>query len=289
LYRSDTGGWPYQYLGKPTGVNINCLAQGTSDRNKLYITSDAEIYRCDNALVSSGTASFTDIGADLPNVFITGIVVDPDNSNRVFATLSGFFDSVKVYFTYNGGETWNNISGNLPNVPINCIAFDNNSPASDALYVGTDIGVFYRDLYLGDWIYFSNSMPAVIVNDLYINPTNSTISAGTYGRGLWRSSLYSGCNENALIVDTGVPLGGVRHISVHNEITSTAEYRREMGTEIYFAAGERIILNPGFRIGARAFFQGKIADCPDFTLEPFSTIPQNPQGKWIGREIAEMK
>jgi photosystem II stability/assembly factor-like uncharacterized protein len=289
LYRSDNGGWPYKYLGEPTGMNINCLAQGTSNRNRLYISSEEFIYRCDNALVSSGTASFTNIGAGLPNLYITGIVVDPDNSSRVFVTLSGFEDSLKVFFSYDAGESWNNISGDLPNVPVNCIAFDNNSPASDALYIGTDIGVFYRDLDLGDWIYYSNFMPAVIVNDLYINPTNSTITAGTYGRGLWRSSLYTGCSENALIVDTGFPLGGVRHISVNNEITSTAEFRRELGTETYFTAGQRILLNPGFRIGARAFFQGKIGDCPDITLEPFSVVPQNPQGRWIKREVAEVR
>jgi hypothetical protein len=188
----------------------------------------------------------------------------------------------------NGGDTWTNLSGSLPNVPVNCIAFDNNAPVSDALYIGTDIGVFYMDLDLGDWIYFSNSMPVAVVNDLYINPTNSTITAGTYGRGMWRSSLYSGCAEN--ITHTGSGLGGVRYYSVNNQITSTAEFRQDIGTAIHYTAGQRVILNPGFFASTRAVFNAKIDDCPGITLEPLQFAPQNPQGIWAeGFQLEPMK
>ena len=59
------------------------------------------------------------------------------------------------------GKTWTNISGSLPNVPVNCIVYDdNNGSPNDALYIGTDIGVFYRDNTLGDWVPFSTRLPA---------------------------------------------------------------------------------------------------------------------------------
>lgn len=280
LYRSDNGGNTFVYLGMPTGNNLNCLAQGTSNRNRLYASSGAQIRRTDNALTNGGPPAYVNITPGLPNLFITGIAVDPANSMRVFVSLSGYNAGQKVFFSFNGGTSWNPLSGSLPNIPINCIAYDGSSPVSDAIYVGTDIGVFYRDNQLGDWIYYSNSMPAVNVNDLYINPTFGTITAGTYGRGLWRSPLYSGCAANIAHSNPGDPLGGVGFISASNIITSTAEFRNDMGTEFYYTAGQRITLNPGFRARAQGVFEARLGPCPSINTIPFQ-VPEYPSGLWM--------
>jgi hypothetical protein len=128
----------------------------------------------------------TEISSDLPNYIIKGIAVDPTNSMNVFVTQSGYSPGNKVYRSTSGGDasSWINISGSLPNVPVNCIEFHDDGTGLNKLYIGTDIGVFYRDDNLGDWIYFSIFIPSVIINDLYINSTAGTITAGTYGRGL---------------------------------------------------------------------------------------------------------
>ena len=39
--------------------------------------------------------------------------------------------------------SWSNISTGLPNLPVNCVIYSNNS--NDAIYAGTDVGVYYRD------------------------------------------------------------------------------------------------------------------------------------------------
>ena len=57
-------------------------------------------------------------------------------------------------------------------------------------YIGTDIGVFYRDNILGDWIPFSNGLPVVEVTDLEIQVSSGKLRAGTYGRGMWETALY---------------------------------------------------------------------------------------------------
>lgn len=288
LYRTDSGGFPYVYLGEPTGNDLNCLAQGTSNRNRLYCSSSSNIVRTDNALTNAGPPSYTNIGAGLPNQFITDIAVDPANSLRVFVTLSGYADSTKVFMSPNGGVDWDNISGNLPNVPANCIEYIPTNPNIDAMYIGTDIGVFYRDDNIGDWIYFSNSLPAVNVSDLYAHPDNGLITAGTYGRGLWQSSMYSDCVENLLHADQGEPLGGVRFLSASNTITSTAEFRADLGTETYYSAGQKVLLTPGFRVRARAIFEAKIGDCPGITGLPLQS-PQVPSGMWVpGVDTAEL-
>ena len=64
-------------------------------------------------------------------------------------------------------------------------------------------------------------MPSVVINDLYLNLIAGTITAGTNGRGLWRSDLKSNC-LNSVIFPSNVVQGGEIHLSYNNSITSQA-------------------------------------------------------------------
>ena len=274
VYRSNSGGGAgtWTNLGSPTGGNLNCIALSANNSNRLYVSQGNNIERTDNALVATGPAFWTDINPGLPNLFITDIQVDPTNSTHVFVTMSGYSDGQKVYRSYSSGNSssWVNISGSLPNVPVNCMAFAGNG--IDAMYVGTDIGVFYRDNNLGDWIYYSNFLPAVNVSDLYLNTANNTLVAGTYGRGLWRTSVYDGCVADIVLYSLfGIALGGVHHYSAANSIASSANYRFDLGTEVHYKSANYIDLTAGFELGGLAFFEGKTGGCPGITSEPLMT------------------
>jgi PKD repeat protein len=88
----------------------------------------------------------------------------------------------------NGGNTWTNFSDGLPNLPVNCVIYENNT--NNALYVGTDVGVYYRNNDLSSWISFNNGLPNVIVMELEIQYPSKKLRAATYGRGVWESDLY---------------------------------------------------------------------------------------------------
>lgn len=278
VYRSDDGGDTWVNLQAPSGMELaNCMAQGTNNPERLYVSSVNLIYRVNNALTASPT--WTSIEGGLPNLFISGIDVDPDNANHVFISLSGYSDGVKVFRSYNSGDDWTNISGSLPNVPINCIRFHDNGVGNDALYIGTDIGVFYRDNEIGDWVYFSNGMPVVNVSDLYINPVASTITAGTYGRGLWRTGLYSTCVPDFTFTSSS-PNSGRRYYSCTNTISSSTPFRKDIGTEIHYTAGYSISLTPGFTAGDNGYFHGKLGPCPGNIIEPMMR-PFSPSGQLV--------
>lgn len=274
IFRSDNGGNSWQFIGNPSintspnSSSSSCLAQGISNPDVLYESSFSFIYRTDDALVASGPASWTNISSGLPSLFITDIQVDPSNASRVFVTLSGYQDGQKVFKSENGGSTWDNISGTIPNIPANCFAFA--GQGIDAMYVGTDIGVFYKDNNLDDWIYFSNNHPSVSVSDLYYNPTNNSITSGTYGRGLWRSSGFSDCPIYVTL--SGDDIGGELHYSASNSIYSDAEYKSEIGTNIRYNANEYILLVDGFQISGHATFQGKLEGC----VPPYSSLTSSP-------------
>ena len=117
------------------------------------------------------------------NARISDIKADPKNANRLWVTFSGY-GTTKVA-KWEQGQGWTLMNDNLPNVPIACIEVDT---SNGMLYVGTDIGVFYRDTAMTQWEPFNNQLPSVRVNDLGINYNTHEIWAATYGRGMWRSA-----------------------------------------------------------------------------------------------------
>jgi hypothetical protein len=274
IYRSTnygaSGSWVY--MGMPGTGNLNEMKQGTNNRNRMYVSQGSNIFRSDNILVNPGPATWTNVSSGLPNLFITGIEVDPTNADHVYVCVSNFFAGDKVFFSSNGGAagSWTNISGSLPNVAMLCLAFHDNG--LHGLYVGSDVGVFYRDDNLGDWIYYSNSMPVVPVSDLYINSASGEIVAGTYGRGLWKSDLYAGCDAT-IELGGGGGIGGERHYATSNWISSTQDYDPDFGTHIRYSAGHYIDLKPGFEISGIGYFNGKIGPCPPPYAQPMMGPP----------------
>ncbi len=161
-----------------------------SNTNIMYVATRYRIYRSDD-----GASNFTDVTNNLQNLLagnqITSIEVDPINEDRVWVTVSGWTNNHKVMLSLDGGQTWQNISndGSFPNITTNVVKYDASSP-NNALYVGTDVGVYFTNDDLGTWIPYMDNLPNVIVNDLEINENANIIRAGTYGRGVWESETY---------------------------------------------------------------------------------------------------
>lgn len=162
----------------------------------IYVSKSTRIYRS-----TDDGASWDDITTDLPvnpsSRFITYFTIDPNDEDRVWVTLSGFTNGTKVFFRDIANDVgWTNLTGSLPNLPANCIVYEAGS--ADGVYVGLDVGVYYRDNNLGDWVLFSNGLPNVIITELDINTTNNRIYAGTFGRSAWYSELISNCSDICL-------------------------------------------------------------------------------------------
>ncbi len=116
---------------------------------------------------------------------ISDLQAHPRLANVVYATVEN-----KIYKSDNQGQSWTDFSGSLPEIPINCIGYD--TTRNEGLYVGTRLGIWYRDATLNDWIEYSAGLPRVDVREIefYHHPTlleNDRIKAATFGRGLWES------------------------------------------------------------------------------------------------------
>ncbi|MCP5051340.1 MAG: PKD domain-containing protein [bacterium] len=187
--RKTTNGmsnWSTLFSNFGTG-NVNAMAIAKSDPNYLYVAKDHQVWRTTN-----GGSSWNEITGTLPGYFVTYISVHPTNPQKVALTLSSFqvyADGEKVFTSSDAGSNWTNYSGSLPNLPANCVVY--HGGANDAMYVGMDVGVYYRDTTTGDWVNFTSSLPNVVVNELEIDDSIGKIRAATFGRGLWESDLYS--------------------------------------------------------------------------------------------------
>lgn len=162
-----------------TGYNIiKGIAVAKNDSKTIYAFNNSAIN-----YTSDGGTNWKIVYTS--NSAITYVAIDPKNPKRIFITKSGFNIKDKV-FEFDGTNTINR-SGNLPNVPINTIVYQDNSP--DRIYIGTDIGVYYSDYSSNKWLPLGQDMPNLIIYELEINTKNNKLYAATYGKGVWFTDL----------------------------------------------------------------------------------------------------
>jgi hypothetical protein len=128
--------------------------------------------------------------AGLPNRYIAGITVDPSNPAHAYAVFNGYSRRWipgggvgHVFETLDGGATWTDISGNLPDVASDALVLRNHR-----LALATDIGMFTARAGQGSgttWSRLGSGLPDVSVNDVTVGPLGF-IYAATHGRGIWR-------------------------------------------------------------------------------------------------------
>src|SRR6185503_1400270 len=177
VYRSTNSGTDWTQVGNLNGDYLVDLAYAPSNPNYIYAMSPSSFFASTNGNTFNQRTNFP------PSLSATAMAVSNTNPNKLWVTSSGYSDGEKVYVSNDGGVTWTNYSTGLPNLPVNCIVYQNGS--NDALYVGTDVGIYYRNSAMSSWQPFFNGLPNVIVNELEIQYSSGKIRAATYGRGLW--------------------------------------------------------------------------------------------------------
>jgi len=170
--------------GYPFGT-ITTIAVAKSSQQTIYVgTDDGRMWITRN---TGGT--WTEITAGLPTRWITRVAVDPTDANLAYVTVSGFRNgetTAHVFRTTTGGTAWQDISGNLPDAPVNDVVLDPRNRTR--LFVATDVGVFVTTDGGLSWAQAGTGLPMVPVSDLEatVSGTTTVLTAATYGLGIYR-------------------------------------------------------------------------------------------------------
>ncbi len=191
LYKSTNQGTASAAISAFAGTtNITEFAVAPSNASVIYVIRGSTLQKTIN-----GGTNWTDITGTLPVGLanMTYVAISNVDPLKVWITFSGYNAANKVFKSINGGTSWTNVSTGLPNLPVNCIVFQN-STVNDGIYVGTDVGVYYKDNIIAGWQTFFSGLPYVAVRELDIYYTTGKIRAATFGRGTWQSDVNSATN-----------------------------------------------------------------------------------------------
>jgi hypothetical protein len=175
-----TGGGDYDY--------IQSLASPPSATGVIYAsTSDGKVWVNRNANSASPTRNWKEItGNQLPKSRPFSVVaLSPMNAQLVYLGVQGF-DTGHVFKCCDGGGKWMDVSGDLPNTPVNDILIDPQIP--NDVYVATDIGVFVTSdggTEHSAWtLYDGTHLPKSAVLQIRMSQ-NRQLYVATHGRGAW--------------------------------------------------------------------------------------------------------
>ncbi len=193
----------------PTRV-VTALAQAPAARSTLFAATaclpEVVLTSCPPISVvwRSTNAGQTWVQQSVVAGYVNKFAIDPRQSTRVYAAIGAFPAGPShsaglvpgdLLLSTNAGGVWTSLLGNLPRVPVNTIAIDPtslppqfNQPAQ-TLYAGTDAGVFVSFDAGARWMDISSGLPASPVTDLALLQPDGVLVAGTFGRGVYRTSV----------------------------------------------------------------------------------------------------
>jgi photosystem II stability/assembly factor-like uncharacterized protein len=186
LWKSIDAGENWQAeFNDPWTEALSAIGPSSRDPDVTYVGSGTgELY-----LTSNGGNNWTNVGAGVPDRFVTDLAVSPTMPRVAYLSLSGF-GTGHVFRTTNRGGEWTDVSGDLPNSPVNSIAVDWRFDP-DRLYAATDVGVFTSGDGGSTWQGYGTKLPNAVVMDVLLQPNLGTVVAATYGRGAFEAPLVS--------------------------------------------------------------------------------------------------
>lgn len=166
---------------------ISAGTSGTIREMAICKSSPASMYASvGSALYYSNDRgyNFTQVSNGMPNRTITSVNFHPDSSKVAIVTFSGFGGG-KIYKTTNEGVNWIDISGDLPDTPINDGLIYHPGYSTSIYLAATDVGVFMTNNYGANWVELANGLPNTVAMHLDFNEASGKIRLGTHGRGTW--------------------------------------------------------------------------------------------------------
>ena len=233
LTNGDQQPWNYGTISTlaASKVNPDILFAGTDDGN-VWVTTN-----------QGANKEWTKVSDKLPLRWVTCVATDPFDENTAYVTFSGlrYHDYMPhVFKTTDLGQTWMDISSNLPDLPVNTMIVDPDNKGT--FYLATDNGV-YVSYNTGDsWEVLGNGMPTVPVLDINLHTPTRTLLAATFGRSQWKIPVKASAGVDVPVDgDPGInvyPNPSLQEVTIDVVLTEAEE-----GTLYIFDLTGRVVLS----------------------------------------------
>ncbi|PTM05057.1 MAG: hypothetical protein DA405_05220 [Bacteroidetes bacterium] len=161
----------------------------TTTSTTLFVgTEGGDLFKVTNA---NSTPSSSNIGSSsFPNGHVSCVELGA-NENELLVTFSNY-GVTSVWYSSNGGTSWQSKEGNLPDMPVRWALFNPSNRAE--VILATEVGVWSTSNFNSSspsWTASNSGLSRVRVDMLQIRDSDKTVIAATHGRGLFSSTGFS--------------------------------------------------------------------------------------------------
>ncbi len=222
LFSGDDAGFYYCVTGldgTPAGSKKSLIDMGSrevtavrvdhSESNTVWLGASfgsvaPMILKVINANTGTPTVALVTTLPVVANAAVSCIDIDEANPSRILVTLSNY-GVVSVLLSTDGGTTFTNIEGNLPDMPVRWGLFAPQGALLDGttgggILLATELGVWTTSVVNGAstvWAPNNAGLPNVRTDMLKYRASDFLVVAATHGRGLFTTNITG--------VTTGIP------------------------------------------------------------------------------------
>ena len=195
------------YGADRAGIDVAAVARTAQNTSTLWAaTAAGRVLISKNADAEPETSvTFTRLDslvANSPGRFVSGIFIDPRDSNRAWLSYSGYNASTPStpghvfevrYNPADGTATWKDLSYDLLDTPITGIARDE---VTHDIFISSDFGVYKLVPKEKSWRLAAPGMPNIEVAGLTIVPSAHRLYAASHGQGAWLLALPASSDDD---------------------------------------------------------------------------------------------
>ena len=181
ITRDDGKTWDQRSYPGP--VAVKATAMHIPAFNTIYVgLTDGRVIRTHLVLTGSAWSSCAALASHRAGAVVSDLFVHDDS-----IWLTSNKDGIgRVFHSGDGGHTWVDRSGGLPDVAVWSIAVDLRHPR---MWVGTDCGVWESRDHGATWTPFNTGLPNVVVKQVLFHAPMGLLRAGTCSRGAWEVAV----------------------------------------------------------------------------------------------------